>query len=318
MEKLVSYLPTESFQILDNYFQNYQPKERILHQKGFYPYSYSDSFDKFNENQLPPINYWTNSLNGNEIFLNETEHTHAEKVFVTFGCQTLDDYHNLYLKTDTFCLLHYFTSSHLSGDAIIKFCRADLHFLTEREHLETAENMIRGGVASIISKRFFRANNKYMNSFNPDNESSFGLLLDANNLYGGVMEKLPLPLKDFQKVEIPHREILNTDIDSDVGYILEVDLEYPDYLHDQHKDFPLAPTKENTEKKFLSDFQFNLLEKMGVKKLNHQKLMQTLNNKSNYTVHYLNSKLYVELGLIVKKVSSITLVTPIHFAQNRE
>ena len=132
-----------------------------------------------------------------------------------------------------------------------------------------------------------------MNSFNPDNELSFGLLLDANNLYGGVIEKLPLPLKDFLKVEIPFQEILNTDIDSDVEYILEVDLEYPDYLHDRHKDFPLAPTKER-----------DLLEKMGVKKLNHQKLMQTL-HKRNYTVHFLNLKLYVELCLIVKKVHRV-------------
>ena len=64
------------------------------------------------------------------------------------------------------------------------------------------------------------------------------------------MEKLLLPLKDFQKVEIPLQEVLNTDIDSDVGYILEVDLEYPDYLHDQHKGFPLAPTKKTLKKSF--------------------------------------------------------------------
>ena len=139
--------------------------------------------------------------------MNETEYAQAEKNFPTFGCQTLGDYYNLYLKTDTLLLAcvveefrklcyddtygldsgHYFTSSHLSADSFIKICRADLHILTDREHLEMAENMIRGGVASILSKRFFRVNNKNMNSFNPDNESSFGLLLDANNLFGGVM-----------------------------------------------------------------------------------------------------------------------------------
>ena len=61
-----------------------------------------------------------------------------------------------------------------------------------------------------------------MNSFKPDNEPSFGVLLDVNNLYGGSMEKLPLPLKDFQKVEIPLQNILNTDIDSDVGKFLRL------------------------------------------------------------------------------------------------
>ena len=150
----------------------------------------------------------------------------------------------------------------------------------------------------------------------------FGLLLDANNLYGGVMEKLPLPLKDSQKVEIPLQDILNTDIDSNIGYILEVEREYPDNFHDQQKNFPLAPRKENTEEKFRNEFQLNLLEKIGFKKMNHQKLMQTPNNKSNQTVHYLNLNIYMELGLIVKKVhrvlQSISLVMPKHFAQHRE
>ena len=193
MEKLVSYLLTECFQILDNDFQFYQPIEReLFHQKRFYPYSFFDSFAKFQENQLPPINYWTNSFSGSEICLNETKYAHAEKVFAIIGCQTLSDYHNLYLKTDTLLLAcvveefrklcydtygfdsaHYFTSSHLSGVAFIKICRADLHLLTDREHVEVAENMIGGGVASIFSKRFFTANNKYMDNFNFDNESEF-------------------------------------------------------------------------------------------------------------------------------------------------
>ena len=55
LEKLVSYLPTESFQILDSYFQNYQSIEReLLHQKRFYPFNCFDSFEKFQESQLPP------------------------------------------------------------------------------------------------------------------------------------------------------------------------------------------------------------------------------------------------------------------------
>ena len=96
----------------------------------------------------------------------------------------------------------YFTNSHLSVDVFIKICRVDLHLLADRENLEMAEHIIQGGVASVFSKQFFRANKKYMNSFNPDDESNFGLLLDANILYDGVMQKLSLPLKGFQKVEI--------------------------------------------------------------------------------------------------------------------
>ena len=59
------------------------------------------------------------------------------------------------------------------------------------------------------------------------------------------MEKFPLPLKDFQiDTNTQLSEILATSNESSVGYILEVDINYPDMLHNLHKDFPLAPTKE--------------------------------------------------------------------------
>ena len=71
-------------------------------------------------------------------------------------------------------------------------------------------------------------------------------MIDANNLYGGVMEKYPLPLRDFQwNNSITIEEVLSTKLDDDIGYVVEVDIEYPDALHEKHADFPMAPTKEN-------------------------------------------------------------------------
>ena len=40
--------------------------------------------------------------------------------------------------------------------------------------------------------------------------------------------------------------------DSSTGYVLEVDLEYPEKLHDIHNDYPLAPEKINIPKEWLS------------------------------------------------------------------
>ena len=133
----------------------------------------------------------------------QEEWKHADNVFQTFGCLNLGDYHDLYLKTDTLILAcvfeefrslcyktyaldsaHYFTCSHLSGDAFLKKCKADIELLTDREHLEMVENMIRGGVASVFDKKFFKANNRYVTDHNYNDYNTYGVLLDANNLYG--------------------------------------------------------------------------------------------------------------------------------------
>ena len=158
------------------------------------------------------MNFLTNSLQGNKISVTETEYAHAQNVFAAVHCQCLGDYSDLYLKYDTLMLAcvmeefhkfcyetyslepygpeHYLTSSHLSGDAFIKTCNAEIELPTAREHLEMTENMIRGGVASIYSKRFITANNKCQNTFKRQEESTFGFLVDANNLHGGVTEEL--------------------------------------------------------------------------------------------------------------------------------
>ena len=63
---------------------------------------------------------------------------------------------------------------------------------------------------------------------------------------------------------------------------LEVDLEYPEDLHNLHNDYPLAPKR--------------------IKNWNVEKLIPNLNNKTNYVAHYENLKLYESLGLKITKI----------------
>ena len=60
------------------------------------------------------------------------------------------------------------------------------------------EGLIRGGVSLVYNKRLAVANNKYLQNFNPKAPSAFIVMIDANNLYGGIMEKFPLPLNNFE------------------------------------------------------------------------------------------------------------------------
>ena len=103
--------------------------------------------------------------------------------------------------------------------------------------------------------------------------------------------------------EIDLQEILNISDDSPVGYVLEVDLHYPDHL-DFHADDPLAPTKKEINFYWLGEYQTHMLEKSSsAVSTKNKKLIQTLYDKINYTLHYLTLKLYCELGLQVTKVN---------------
>ena len=66
-----------------------------------------------------------------------------------------------------------------------------------------------------------------------------------NNLYGWAMNKY-LPHCGFEWLEnIDNFDIMSINDKNPIGYFLEVDLEYPEELHELHNDFPLAPEKLN-------------------------------------------------------------------------
>ena len=76
-------------------------KWEIVSKKGFYPYDWMDSFEKFHET-LPDKNEFFSVLNGEGI--SDENYLHAKNVWETFGCKTMGDFHDVYLETDV-CLL---------------------------------------------------------------------------------------------------------------------------------------------------------------------------------------------------------------------
>ena len=261
--------------------------------KGIYPYDYMNGIETFSEEKLPPKEKFFSKLN--DCGVSDEDYNHAQKVWKEFGIKDLGEYHDLYLKSDVLLLADvfeefrnvcmknysldpawYYTSPGLSWDAVLKHSGVKLELLTDPDMLLMFEKGIRGGVA-MIPNRYSKANNKYMGEkFVPSLPSKFIIYLDANALYSWSM-KQPLPVGDFKQMEEEELENLG-----DIPCILEVNLEYPRELHDPHIDYPVAPER--------------------LKINNVEKLIPNLWDKEKYVVHYKNLKLYLELGLKLKKI----------------
>ena len=298
---LVNNLPKNGFKNISKY---YTPEEvELIKQKGFYPYEYMDTEEKFNDTKLPPREVFYSKLSGKGI--SEKDYKHACNVWNTFKMKTFKDYHKLYNETDVLLLadvfenfrnlclkiyrldpVYYYTAPGLAWDACLKMTNINLELLSDPNMLLMFEKGIRGGI-SIISNRYGEANNKYMgNRFNKNKLSKYLMYLDANNLYGSAMFK-KLPIHSFKWLTSGEMEKLFDNrvvqIWEKTPCILEVDLEYLENLHDLHNDYPFCPERVEC--------------KNGV-----EKLIPNLRNKTKYVIHYKNLIQCLKAGLKLKKI----------------
>ena len=321
LDNLTKNLPDDSFIFTQQEFTD--EEFNLMKQKGTYPYDYMDSFQKFNDTQLP-IKKDFFSILYNEHITHE-QYNHAQTVWNTFKLKTMGDYHDLYLKSDTLLLAdifenfrktclqyykldpcHYFSSPGLSWDAMLKMTKVKLELITDIDMFQFIKKGLRGGT-SYIANRFSEANNKYMENFNESKPSKYIMYLDANNLYGWAMSQY-LPTGQFKwltKDQLRKGDLADYQENSDEGVILEVDLDYPEELHDLHNDYPLAPEKLKVNKNMLSEYCQKISEKFNISSGQVHKLITTLNKKEKYILHYRNLQLYLSLGLKLKKVHRV-------------
>ena len=101
-----------------------------------------------------------------------------------------------------------------------------------------------------------------MSHYDSEKPSTFITYLDKNNLYGWTMSEY-LPYGEFEWLKnVDELDVMSINEKSDVGYILEVDLEYPDELHELHNDYPLAPEKLAVSSDMLSKYCKNIAVSM--------------------------------------------------------
>ena len=300
LEALVNNLPGGALNNLNKYFTPEQVK--LLKQKGFFPYDYMDSIEKLKDPKPPPQKAFYSKLTGKGI--NNYNYNHVLNVWKTWKMKTFKEYLELYNITDVLLLadvfenfrdiclknygldpVYYYTAPGLAWDACLKMTGVNLELLSDVDKLLMIEKGIRGGI-SIISNRYGKANNKYMKDFNKSELSKYLMYVDANNLYGWAMSQ-KLPVHSFKWMS--NKEIENifnnqiVQVWEKTPCILEVDLIYPEELHDLHNDYPLCPERVECDK--------------GVKKL-----IPNLRDKNNYVVHYKTLMQCLRLGMKLKKI----------------
>ena len=240
-----------------------------------------DSFKKFKENNLPDKDCFFNSLK--DCSISDKENCGANNVWNVFNIKKLGEYHDLYLKTDVLLLCdafekfinvclknygldpcHYFSSPGLAWDEMLKMTGIKLETINDIDMYLFLEKGMRGGI-SYISKRYSKSN-----------DDVDIMYWDINNLYGWVMGCNYLPYGGFKwlnKDEIDNFDIFFIKENSSIGYILEIDLEYCNELHDIHNDYSLCPEHISISYDMLSNYCKNIVDKYNIKVRGVKKLI---------------------------------------------
>ena len=276
--------------------------------KQFFPYNLLTNLDSINlkmEYVLSSKEFWYNTIKKEHI--TDEDFNYAKSISIKYNCKTLGDYTLLYLKTDVLLLTDifenfrtlsmntyqldpacYYTTPGLAWDAALKYTKAKLELLTDREMIDffIEKGSLRGGISTVSSKKYVKANNKYLDNYDENKPSTFIMYFDVTNLYGYTMcDKLPTGNFKWLNLAIYDQfydlQFLKTLLNNNTGYILEVDLIYPVSLKNIHCDLPLAPNHLNN------------------------KLSPNLYSKYNYRLHINNLVFYLENGLLLGKIHKI-------------
>jgi len=264
----------------------------LIQGKGLFPYDVATSLDTLRTiTSLPPK--WSDAIK-------DEDYTKALNVWSKFNCQTLLDYMLVYLKLDVYLLADIFEAFRqrsmnedglepltfisvpgMSWASALKRLDNPIELIQDPELYWFFHGGIRGGM-TFINKHFVLSD-----------ESTQLFYIDINNLYGWALSQ-KLPCGQFRWVTseseidyVMEQCRYGGGLDSDVGYMLEVDMVIPEHIQDKLDQLPVAPESKCPP---------------GTKV---KKLLLTHEPKVNYVIHARLLQLYLELGVEVTKVHRV-------------
>ena len=305
LDSLVKNLDEDDFKILKKEFPD---KRQYLNKKLAYPYEYFNSIDDYKK----PVH----NLENKDFFSklknkcpDDKEIDRTREIIKKFNIKNGEELTQLYLKSDVILLdvfekfikisveeyginpLYCVSLPGYTWQCGMKYTGINLQTLQDKDMILLLENNIRGGISSVMGDRYIKSDkNKKI------------LYIDANNLYGHSMSQyLPYDEIKFDN-NIKLEDILNTPDDSNIGYLIEVDLTYPNKITEKTKNLPFAPMNKKINPDNFDDY---------MKEIKPDTYIQTdtcdWSDKKNYLVHYRMLKFYIRHGMIIDKVHNIIL-----------
>ena len=224
--------------------------------KQVFPYSFITDYNILDEqrNSLPAYDDFYDTLRC-KVVLSREEYAKACRKYQAWGCNSLREYLEIYLKVDVFFLAdcfqyfrklalddegleptHFFSIPGMSWASALKRTQCKLDVLKDSEMYEVFEVAIRGGLSFV---------NKH-HSAHKEGEVEL-LYVDVNNLYGWALSE-PLPYADFKWVvdqeelnrliqELPNIECVS----ASRGHLFEVDVDIPRELYEFMEQLPVCP-----------------------------------------------------------------------------
>ena len=273
-------------------------KWRYLTKKLAYPYEYFNSIEDYNK----PVD----NLENKDFFSklknkcpDDIEIDRTREIIKKFNIKDGKELTELYCKSDVLlltCVFEKFIKVSQNGFRIsplyfvslpgytwacgLKYTNIKLQTLQDKEMILLLENGLKGGISGVMGDRYVKS----------DKDKNI-LYVDATNLYGfGMSQPLLYDNIKFETDNVCLEEILNTPDDNDIGYFLEVDLEYPYNITQKTRYFPFAPENKTISKDDSGPYMKLIMPK---KYVSHKKLIRDWTDKRKYLIHYRMLKFYV-------------------------
>ncbi|XP_072159613.1 uncharacterized protein [Bemisia tabaci] len=315
LDNLVSSVPETSLVHARRLCTN-DDQFNLVKKKGVYCYDYISDAKKLADTVPPPKEAFYNRLQNTHI--SDADYERFCTTWTAFGFKNLGEYADFYLKLDVclladvmqefrgFCMnnygldcINYLTLPAFSYDAFLKMSRVQIELFTDIDMIQFISASIRGGISQCSLRHAIADNPLVTGEENrtPFTEpSTYIQYLDVTALYAYTMCKYlpyggyhwisPFQINYlFEKEDGEHR-IMKVPDDCNFGYILQVDLKYPQHLHDYHSDLPFCPEKKIPPSPSSKN----------------PKLLLTLQDKKKYVIHYVALKQAISHGLVLEKI----------------